>query len=190
MLTKEELYRLTSKLIVLDTGCWEYQGGCNRDGYGYFWLRGETVYAHRAMAYHHGVLSSPKDPLKDIRHSCDYPKCCNPDHLLAGSALSNAKDRDIRNRGAKGEKASKAKLTEPQVLEILKSVRSLGLTHKAAADKYGVSKRAVTMIVTGQSWNEVTGLPKIRLDSQRLYHRRTKAVNTASRSKKGGSICG
>lgn len=191
MLTNKELTRLTSKLIVSQTGCWEYQGGLNAQGYGYFWLRGQTVYAHRAMAYHHGLLSSPKDGFKDIRHSCDNRKCCNPEHLSVGGALLNAKDRTMRNRGAKGESSGASKLKEHQVLEILQCVSKLGMSHRATASKFGVSKRAVTMIVTGQSWNEVTGLPKTRLDSQRFYHRKNRAVNISHRAPgKGGAVCG
>lgn len=33
-----------------------------------------------------------------VRHTCDNPKCLNPTHLVAGTALDNVRDRVARGR--------------------------------------------------------------------------------------------
>jgi hypothetical protein len=76
-------------------GCWLWQGGTTRDGYGLLQLGrledGRVVndYAHR-VAYQltHGPIASGLV----IRHSCDTPPCCNPAHLLSGTQADNIAD--------------------------------------------------------------------------------------------------
>jgi hypothetical protein len=60
------------------TGCWEWQAGLSRGGYGYFWVRGEGMCrAHRL------ALASVEeiDPSLVVDHLCMNKRCVNPDHL-------------------------------------------------------------------------------------------------------------
>lgn len=52
-----------------------------------------------------------------VRHTCDNPRCINPDHLIGGSLADNNKDRAERGRSAKLV-PSRQRLTEVDVLFI------------------------------------------------------------------------
>lgn len=41
-----------------------------------------------------------------VRHSCDNPPCCNPAHLLVGTAAQNAQDMAERGRHRNQQKDS------------------------------------------------------------------------------------
>lgn len=64
-----------------------------------------------------------------VRHTCDNTRCINPDHLIGGTMLDNARDRVERGRSAKTQ-PSRWKLTEEQCRAILRrfSPRRVGLT--------------------------------------------------------------
>ncbi len=77
----------------------EWTGCTDRDGYGIFTAAGpggERVKyrAHRvAWAVTHRTQPTPV-----IRHDCDHPPCCRPDHLLPGTQADNVRDRDEPDR--------------------------------------------------------------------------------------------
>ena len=76
-----------------------------------------------------------------IRHTCDVRNCINPKHLILGTQSENMKDRNERNRQAKGE-INRHKLTKMQVLEILNSKEKAS----KIARKYNVTKRHINLI--------------------------------------------
>src|SRR4051812_35565283 len=59
-------------------GCWLWQGGKTKDGYGVFWWTGRAFLVHR-IAYELDKGEIP--PGENILHSCDVPACFNPGHL-------------------------------------------------------------------------------------------------------------
>jgi hypothetical protein len=82
----------------VDSGCWEWQGGLNKDGYGIFNMIKLTRsrLAHRiCFAYF-----KPDEYSDDLfaLHKCDNPKCVNPEHLYMGDNYDNAQDRMERKR--------------------------------------------------------------------------------------------
>src|SRR5258706_10906719 len=93
----------------------------------------------------------------DILNRCDNPPCCNPGHLLAGTAADNI--RDMTNKGRRndafGEDAGRAVLTEDQVNEIRGRYIPGRVTQKNLAAEYGVSRGAVRDIVGGRSWKHL-----------------------------------
>lgn len=89
--------RLMSKAVKnVDTGCMEMQSGLDRCGYGRFKINGRSLGAHKiSYILHHGDYD--QDNL-EIMHSCDNPKCINPDHLSVGSHSENIIDCILKGR--------------------------------------------------------------------------------------------
>lgn len=76
-------------------GCWDWQGGLDKDGYGAFSYAGKTYKAHR-MALELQGIKIPKGHY--VCHHCDNPSCVNPDHLYVGTPADNVRDMMQRNR--------------------------------------------------------------------------------------------
>lgn len=126
--------RLYGRTIRTESGCLEFQGGRDKDGYGWCQGHGERK-AHR-LSY---VLTH--GPIPDgmmVRHKCDNPCCVNPDHLLLGTASDNMKDRSSRGRHPVGAKASQTKLTPEQRQEI-KRRKQAGEVQRRLAEEFNVS---------------------------------------------------
>lgn len=87
-------------------------------------------------------------------HHCDQRFCINPDHLFLGTRTDNAKDRDRKDRQARGETQGSSKLTEKDVLEIRK-LRSLGVTQTELGIRFGTSQGNIWHIVHHSSWKHI-----------------------------------
>lgn len=89
------LDRLLSKIAVDENNCWLYLGATSNFGYGYFWLHGKNVYAHRASwELHRGPITGGMNVL----HTCDVTGCINPDHLWLGTHQENTNDMIAKGR--------------------------------------------------------------------------------------------
>jgi hypothetical protein len=77
--------RFWSKVAVGDPAeCWMWQA--SGLPYGYFWLEGKKVTAHR-VAYMLAVGPIPGG--LHVDHGCRRPGCCNPAHLEAVTSREN-----------------------------------------------------------------------------------------------------
>lgn len=70
--------RLMSKIIISETGCWNFTGYLNSKGYGKFSLNGKVLLAHTASFMIHGGIRADG---YSIDHLCKNRKCVNPKHL-------------------------------------------------------------------------------------------------------------
>ena len=130
------------------TGCRNWTGCKNGDGYGMISVAGATIKAHRA-AYQAWIGPIPRGML--VCHKCDNPSCIEPDHLFLGTPAANSDDRNKKGRTPKGSMSGTAKLDEATVAEIL---RCEGSTATLAA-KYGVGKSTIQNIKSGNGWRHV-----------------------------------
>lgn len=81
--------RLHALIETDEDGCWIFQGRCCKEGYGRFWVRGNSSeLSHRASyALYKGRIRSGKV----IDHKCSKRRCCNPDHLQQVSQSKNVR---------------------------------------------------------------------------------------------------
>lgn len=96
--------RFHTKYNRVASGCWEWQAGAFRRGYGMVNLgrfasgRQHTEYAHR-VAY---VLAKGAIPAGQVvMHACDNVACVNPDHLSLGTQGDNVRDCFAKGRQPK-----------------------------------------------------------------------------------------
>lgn len=133
--------------------CWEWQAGKSGFGYGQFKVRSyHKVDSHR-VAWELMYGETP-DGLW-VLHTCDNPRCCNPNHLFLGTALDNARDKESKNRGNKaGEHNGDHKLTAKQV-EYIRSRFAVGNILKCElAAEMGVSASTISRIVRNKQWSK------------------------------------
>lgn len=77
-----------------------------------------------------------------------------PENLRIDSQTENNRDKIIHGTIAVGEKNSKAKLTADSVVEIRRLAAS-GISHRAIAGQFGVSRPAISYIVRGDTWKHI-----------------------------------
>lgn len=68
--------------------------------------------------------------------------------------IHNHGNRTRFNRQS-GERQHQAKLTDKQALEVF-TLKTQGFTHKEIAKKFGVSRPAISMILSGKNWRAIT----------------------------------
>jgi hypothetical protein len=106
----EPEFRFWTRVLPVDSGCWEWQGRCSP--YGHFARGGRhsTVGAHQ-FAYERFVGSIPKG--LSVLHRCDNPPCVRPEHLFLGTNQDNTADMVAkgRARGACGARSANARKT-------------------------------------------------------------------------------
>lgn len=161
--------------------CWPWTGnnaGPQRGRYGIFDRRRDGK--RLARRSHRVAYELTVGPIPDglmLRHSCDNPPCCNPAHLIPGTAAENSADMVSRGRHwtqtrperiprgddhwarrlgsgsyARGEAHHAARLTRGKVEEMRRRYAEGGHTYKTLADEYGVSKATVGEIIRGDIW--------------------------------------
>lgn len=140
--------RLWARVIKADNGCWEWQGFRGPYGHGQIGRgrRSEGIDATHRVAWEvtHGPI--PKGLV--VRHRCDNPPCCNPDHLELGEQADNVKDMISRGRQATGKSLPQTKLTDAQIIEIRMAAASGELQREIAA-RFGVTQGYISTLISG-----------------------------------------
>lgn len=137
------------------TPCVDHGQTGKGSGYGQKWHGNTTVVYHRLVyAQSKGIpLASIAGQL--IRHTCDNPRCINPQHLLVGSHTDNM--QDVVDRGRQSIKPA---LTLEQAREI-RRVYVPGTRwapsptgQNQLAIQYGVTQGTIKQIIDGKSYKE------------------------------------
>ena len=132
--------------------CWEWTASTFVNGYGKFGVNGKTLRAHRvSYEFIHGPIP---DGLLAC-HRCDNKICVRPSHIFLGTDKDNSNDREKKGRTARGERSGKAKLTEEKVKNIRKEYSSGNTAKVKLAEKYGVTRQAISLVINSKRWARV-----------------------------------
>ena len=135
-------------------GCWEWQRGRTRGGYGRLRVNGVGVNANRVAL--ELSLGRPLAPGMFACHTCDNPPCVRPDHLFEGTTTVNQRDAIAKDRKnfhlVTGERNGKARLTALQVASI-RSRHAAGERASVLARALGVHRSTIGDVLTGRTWS-------------------------------------
>lgn len=169
--------RIWSRVVVSHAGCWEWQGGRKRHGYGRVRIDGASTGAHRVAWT---LANGPVPEGLHVLHRCDNPPCIRPDHLFLGTPADNAEDRTAKGRSGprcgvspasaargerhwtrqrpdevrRGELAGRARLTAEKVLDIRRR-HAAGESLSALGREYGVTHVSIAAVVARRSWAHI-----------------------------------
>ncbi len=87
--------RLEKYKRVTLSGCWEWTGAYDEDGYGLMKIAGVM---HRLPRVSYEMFIGPIPKGLIVLHSCDNPPCFNPAHLEVGTHKKNRQDAFDRGR--------------------------------------------------------------------------------------------
>jgi len=169
----KEIYitKIKPKLRICENGCWEWDYS-NSKGYGQIRVmagKGSVlVQTHRVSK----MVSENRIIISDecVCHSCDNPKCNNPEHLFTGSQIDNIADMNTKGRQGgtfkkghinkyeaqvRGEKTPISKLEEDDIKEIFRLKREEGLGYKRIAKIYGLSPETIRAVLKRRTWKHV-----------------------------------
>jgi len=148
----------------------------NQDGYKTFRLTRKDGQGNRKYSIHRLVLTyfdRPPKPGEQARHKDDNPSNNHIKNLRWGYQEDNANDM-LRNGGvAVGMQASQVKLTEKQVVRIVKAFEKQSLPAKTFARQYiaekglDISVTTICSILRGASWSHLTGIRSDEVPQQR-----------------------
>jgi hypothetical protein len=150
--------RLLANREITPTGCWLWTKSCRPKGYGQTSIPGTGLNrgVHRVAAAL--WLGFALDSELLIIHSCDTPRCFNPEHLRPATSADNTADMMSKRRNGfkahAGEENGYAKVTPEQVREI-RSRREGGETYAALGTAFGMTPQGAFAICSRKNWSHV-----------------------------------
>ncbi len=131
------------------SGCHVWSAGTDISGYGRVFIGGRGSRLTHRVSWE--LSRGPIPAGLCVLHHCDNPPCVNPDHLFLGTHTDNARDRSNKGRSMRGSSHVDAKLSESDVVKILRSA----LRNCDLAEHYGVSRPQISRIRHRVDWRHV-----------------------------------
>lgn len=166
-ITESERRRFWERVKKLENGCWEWQSKNTSEIYGRFKVGKYSMVAHRvAYLLTYGSIEDGKI----LMHTCDFPRCVNPEHLKIGTDSDNMVDMVEKGRGIsrKGSSNYQSKHTDEDVLQI-KTLLSQGKPIKEVAAQFNVTFQSIYQIGRGLTWTHIA--PELGQQIQKRLYR-------------------
>lgn len=129
--------RLLSRTKKTESGCLEYQGCVQSNGYARATVGGRAAGAHRHI---YELVKGEIPAGMDVCHRCDNRRCINPDHLFLGTRLENMADAVKKGRQAHGDGLPFTKPSAFIVSEIGR-LASQGMSYREVAAQFGITRQ-------------------------------------------------
>jgi hypothetical protein len=145
-ITKETL--LDRAIPEPNSGCWLWEGYAKKVTETY--LQPRVMYKNKAMSVSRllWILFNGEIPKgKSVCHTCDVSLCINPKHLYLGTHTENMLDLAKRGRGRTANQ-----IMGPSDVVMARELRLKGNKVKDIAEKFGVSPKGMSRILTGKRW--------------------------------------
>jgi hypothetical protein len=149
--------RFHAKYLVDDQGCWMWQAGQTKDGYGVFWngLKRDNGNPIMVLAHRWSYERFTEAPGSlSVLHHCDKPPCVNPAHLFAGTQADNV--ADCAAKGRRQQRRFK-KLTAEIHEEIARRYTGKRGEQTALGREYGVGQQTIRSIFVRHGLIGATG---------------------------------
>jgi HNH endonuclease len=152
--------RLQSRIQISATGCWEWQGPKDKDGYGINGVAYPDQRAHRSsyIAFKGEIQSG-----LFICHTCDNTSCINPYHLYSGTPKDNARDALERGlfpigpnpkKAVRGGRNRHAKLDDDKV-RYIRFLCDKGYKKSEISKFFYINKTQIQRIARRASWSHI-----------------------------------
>lgn len=152
--------RLYENMEVAENGCWNWTGQVGSSGYGQIKAFGKMVSCHR-LSFE--LYKGPIQIGHEVCHSCDNPRCINPDHLFSGTHRQNMEDMVGKGRRIQGRSNPRKGASNSKAIRVLVLGKPYG-SIKEAEVAIGVAYGSV------RYWLK-TGNPKASVISHDEYLR-------------------
>lgn len=119
----------------LNGECLEWTRCFNTDGYPRAAINGNYNGKVHRFVYECVTGETPQV----VRHTCDNPRCINPEHLIAGTPFENVRDRHDRKRTFNY-------VSENEIQAVL-NLRLNGLTYKEISHQLDIKTRRIEYII-------------------------------------------
>ena len=130
------------------TGCLEWTAGKSPKGYALIWWEGTTWRVSRLLWTKH---KGPIPPGLKVLHKCDNTGCIELRCFFLGDDTANMRDRDRKQRQARGERVHCSKLTATKV-RYLRRVKTPALH---LARRWHVSVGSICRARNGDTWKHI-----------------------------------
>lgn len=126
------------------SNCIDHGKRGNRGGY----ASSHGVKLHRRVYCEHHAVALDSIKGMYVLHSCDNPRCINPEHLRLGTHQDNMDDRRIRQRGGRAT----AKINFGVAERIRAEYATGDYSQRELAARYGIGQYIVSRVVNNKLW--------------------------------------